>query len=167
MKMILMISILMLSSCAGFKKWTKDVMEPKSDMDEVHQYHRPLEKQRLIPRPKHEGFLTNRVCTDFYGPDCEKESIKEYDLSNKKIRENFIELGFACVVSGKRYRFCPDKPGFCRKEFYKECSSWGKRFFSRARYCKQYKEFTVEKYLDGITDYKFLLDGTMECKKGL
>ena len=76
MKLLLMLLMLILVSCAGLKTWTRDTFEPKSKMDEVQESHKPLEKQRLIPRPGYEGHLTNRVCLKWYGSDCEKESIK-------------------------------------------------------------------------------------------
>ena len=169
MKLVLISLLLLITSCAGLKDWSKKVMEPKSDMDEVHEVHRPLEKQRLLPRPGYEGFLTNRVCTKWYGSTCESESIKKYDLKDKKVRDNFIELNFACYVAKKRYRLCPDKPGFCRKtRAEKKCIRWGKRFLTRKKYCKEYsKPVVVQKYLDAVEDFQFLLDGTLECNQGM
>ena len=165
---IFLILIITTISCSSIKEWTKGILEPKSKMDEVHEQHRPLEKQRLVPRPGYEGYLTNRICLKWYGSKCEKESIKKYSLKDRKVRENFIELQFACHVGGKRYRICPDKAGFCRKEKHSECAKWGrKNVFNSEKVCKKWKDKIVKKYLDSVTDLQFLLDGATECKKGL
>lgn len=167
MKMFLALILLTLTSCAGLKDWSKKVMEPKSDMDEVHEYHRPLQDQHLIPRPGYEGHLTNRVCLKWYGDKCEQESIKKYDLKDKKVRDTLIRLNFACWAAEKRYRVCSDKPGFCRKEKKRTCTRWGRTLLRRKRYCKSYKNEITKTYLDGIKDYEFLLNSSIECEKGM
>jgi len=173
--LILLFMLWLASSCSSLKKWSKETFEPKSKMDEVHKYHRPLEKQRLIPRPGYEGSLTNRVCTKWYGSKCEAESIREYTFKDKiikgkavkgkTVRAKLIKLQFACHIGGKRYRVCPDKEGFCRREKHTKCAKWGKKLFSREKICRKWKDIVVKKFLS-MKDYSFLLDAGTECKKG-
>jgi len=152
-----------MTGCAGFKEWSKDVMEPKTVYDEVHENHLALAKQRLIPRPGHEGKLTNQVCLKFYGDKCEQKSLKEYDLQDANIRKQLNEFKIACNVGGKRYRICKDEPGLCRSE--KVCVKWGKTLFQRKKVCR---EHGVKKtVLHAVNDYEFLLNGATECKQGL
>ena len=166
MKLLLIFSIVFLSSCSSLKDWTKDIMEPKTDMDEVHEAHRPLEKQRLIPRQGYEGRLTNRICTKWYGDKCESESTREYSLKDKATRKRLIGLNFACHVGDKRYRICPDKEGLCRREKKTYCSKWvRKHIFTNKKKCKKWKVKGINKFIP-ITDYQFLLDSRTECKKG-
>lgn len=156
----------MLTACSSVGDWVKDTFEPTSPVDEVHEFHRPLEKQRLIPRPGFEGKLTNRVCLKFYGDLCEKESVREYDLNDEVTRNRLIDLQFACHVGGKRHRICPDKAGLCRREMEKVCTKWGRTIFKREKVCRNWKEEITEKFIP-ITDYQFLLDSRTECQKGL
>jgi hypothetical protein len=147
-------------------EWTKEVMEPKSEMSEVHESHRPLEAQRLIPRKGYEGKLTNRICLKWYGDKCEAESIKEYSLKDKSVRELLIKLQFACHIGGKRYRVCPDREGFCRREKKTVCKKWGKKVFSRKKVCRKWEDEKKESFIP-VSNYNFLLDASTECKKGL
>jgi len=167
MKLILILTVLLsVVSCSSIKQWTKEVMEPSSPMDEVQEAHKPFEQQRVIPRPGYEGHLTNRVCLKWYGDFCEEESIRKYSLKDEPTRKRFIEFSFACHIGGKRYRVCPDQEGFCRREKENVCEKWGKKLFSRKKVCRKWREVKTEKFIS-IDDYKFLLDGSTECKKGL
>ena len=167
--------LLVIASCSSLTEWSHDTFEPKGPYDEVHTFHQPLQGQRLIPRPGYEGHLTNRVCKDFYGKKCDKDkdgnlevSIRQYDIRDEALRKKLIEFGFACSVGGKRYRICPDRPGFCRRELHKKCVKWKKGLFSRKKKkCKKWDEKIVKKYIDAVKDYEFLLDGATECKKGM
>jgi len=168
-KIILLIGLITLSvmftGCSSFGDWVKDTFEPKSTVDEVHEFHRPLEKQRLIPRPGYEGKLTCRVCLKFYGDVWQKESIREYDLNDEDTRKRLINLQFACRVSGKRHRICPEKPGLCRREKEEVCVKWGRTLFKRKKVCREWKQEITNKFIP-VTDYQFLLDSRTECEKG-
>ena len=163
MKTILIL-ILLLSAVAC--STIRDVFEPESKMEDVQESHRPLEQQRLIPRPGYEGHLTNRVCLKWYGDHCEKDSVRKYSLKDKKIRNRLIEFQFACRIGGKRYRVCPNKEGFCRRERHRVCKKWGRTIFKRRKVCRKWENKTVNKFIH-IDDYQFLLDGATECKKGM
>ena len=71
MKLILIV-MLLLSSCSSVKDWYHEVSEPESKYKEVPLNHQALSKQRLIPRPGYKG-LTNQVCIEFYGNKCVKK----------------------------------------------------------------------------------------------
>lgn len=163
---VLLFLIVLISSCSSLKEWTKETFEPKSPMSEVHEFHRPLEKQRLIPRPGYEGHLTNRVCLKWYGDECEQESIRKYSLKDKSTRMRLIKLQFACHIGSKRYRICPNQEGFCRREGTKVCKKWRKKsIFHRKKKCLEWGMNKVELFIP-VTDYQFLLDGSTECEKG-
>ena len=166
-KIILLLSLIGIVSCSSVGDWVKDVMEPESNRDEVHEHHRPLESQRLTVRPGYEGKLTNRVCVSFYGDECEKESVREYDLKDAPTRKRLIDLKFACDVGGSRYRICPDQPGLCRREKHKVCKKWGRTLFRRKKVCRKWKEEIKTKFISAVDEYAFLLDSRTECKKGL
>lgn len=167
MKLLTIVFLLFLCSCSSLTDWTKDVFEPKSEMDEVQESHKPLEKQRLIPRPGYEGHLTNRVCLKWYGGKCEKESVKKYSLKDKNVRSRLIRFKFACHIGGKRYRVCPDKEGFCRRDKKRVCTKWvRKHIFTNKKKCKNWKDEAINTFIP-VSDYQLLLDGSTECKKGL
>lgn len=166
--------LLGLISCSSVVEWSHEKFKPKGPYDQVHTFHQPLQNQRLIPRPGYEGHLTNRVCKDFYGKKCDKDkdgnlevSIRQYDLKDVTFRKKLIEFDFACSIGGKRYRICPDRPGFCRRELHRKCVKWKKKLFSSKKKCKKWEEKIVKKYRDATTDYEFLLDGATECKRGM
>lgn len=161
--LILCFLVTVVFSCSSFKEWAKDVREPESIYDDVHENHLPLSEQRLIPRPGNDGHLTNQICLKFYGGECEERSLKTYDLRDIKIREKLNEFRFACKVGGKRYRICKDEPGLCRSE--QICLKWGTKLISRDKVCR---EWGVKKsFLHAISQYDFMLDGATECKQGM
>lgn len=167
MKLILILFTLMLASCSSTGDWIKDTFEPKSEMDDVQESHKPLEQQRLIPRPGYEGHLTNRVCLKWYGPKCEKDSVKKYSLKDEAIRKRLIRFKFACHISDKRYRICPNQEGFCRREGgTKECKKWGRTVFRRKKVCRKWGITKATEFFIPVDDYQLLLDGATECKKG-
>lgn len=79
--------------------------------------HNILSKQILRARPGYEGFLTNKTCLkqSLYG--CSNWSIKAYDIRSPKVRQTLTKLEFICQVNNRRYKFCIDKPGFCRHSY--------------------------------------------------
>jgi len=163
---LFIIFLFLLTSCSSLKEWTKDTFEPKSPMDDVHEYHRPLEKQHLIPRQGYEGYLTNRVCLKWYGDKCEKDSVKKYSLKDKEVRAKLISLQFACHIGGKRWRICPNKEGFCRREKLVKCMKKRRiNPFRSKKKCVKWKTTPINKFIP-LANYQFLLDSSTECEKG-
>ena len=73
-----------------------------------------LYNQILKVRKGHDG-LTNSYCEKYKGDKCESLKIVEYSLKDPIVRYRLgVELGFVCSISGKRYKICYDKEGFCR-----------------------------------------------------
>lgn len=73
-----------------------------------------LSREILMPRLGHDGKLTNQACLQYNLDKCMSWGIKEYDLANPAFRDTANAADFICNVSGKRYKICKDKPGFCR-----------------------------------------------------
>ena len=166
-QLLILFSLLLITMFFASCSTVKEVFEPKSDMDEVHEAHRPLDAQRLIPRQGYEGKLTNRVCTKWYGGECESDSTREYSLKDPAIRKRLIKLGFACRISGKRWRVCPNDAGFCRREGgIKECKKWGRTLIRRKKVCRDWGKSKTVELFTSIEEYGYLLDARTECKKG-
>lgn len=165
MKLLIVLTLVIFSSCSHMKEWYHDVSEPESKFKEVPLNHQALIKQRLIPRPGYKG-LTNQICKKFYGNECVERSVLEYLLEDVNIRNTLNQFKFACWMGTTRYRICKDQPGFCHADGNKVCAKWKKKHpFTRKKYCYKWKMQKVVKYIP-ITKYQLLLDGAIECQAG-
>lgn len=157
-----LVFMVILSSCGSTGEWVKKAFEPKSDYEGVHLNHQAFARQRFIPRKGYEGYLTNRVCLEFYGNECKKTSIVKYDLKDAEVRKKFNDFKIACKVGGKRYRICKDQAGLCRSE--EGCLEWKKHWLTRKRFCA--KRGVIKTDFIPVENYQYLLDGATECKEG-
>ena len=73
--------------------------------------------------------------------------IKEYLLTDATFRKTANDLGFICNIGNKRYKICPDQPGFCR--------TWYKNRFI-------IKDKKMVDYIPA-DNYQFLLDAGTRC----
>jgi hypothetical protein len=117
------------------------------------QYPRsPFVKQILKPREGHTG-LTNRAC-EVYDPKsgaCSTWKVLDYAFEDEAFRKQANQLNFICLVGGKRYKICLDKPGLCRITYTKKCTL--------GMFCK------TERHEDSLpaSGYQFLLDSDTVC----
>lgn len=125
----------------------------------VEKDHAQLSRQRLAMRPDFQGYLTNRICEkkDFWG-NCEKYSIKQYDLGDPEIRKMINDFKIACKIGGKRFRVSLDRPGFERRS-KGECLD--RKLFSRE--CKDWE--TIIDFIS-ITEHDYLVEAQTQCKSG-
>lgn len=104
----------------------------------------------LRPRPGYDGRLTNQSYADW--ENSEVLQLWEYNLEDESFRKLANDLGFICKVGSARYYICPDRPGLCRNDIKTEHHIFTKN--------KVLKNVT---YLDGIKDYKLMLDSKVKC----
>jgi hypothetical protein len=67
--------------------------------------------------------LSNRACEawDEKGV-CTNYVVKYYALSDATFRKTVNDLQFMCVIGGRVFKVCLDKPGFCRHTTEKHCT---------------------------------------------
>lgn len=154
-----LVIILLITSCS--------LLTPRSQYEDIHTNHQEMSRQRLTPRPGHEGSLTNRICRKWEGSECKEVSVISYDLNDPNVRYQLNEFKFACNVAGSRYRVCLDRAGLCRTEMTQECKKWGKTFFRRATVCREWGNRIDTKFIDINASYQFLINAATECRAGL
>lgn len=109
-----------------------------------------LARQILVPRPGHDGKLTNQACVAFAKDGtCSQEIVLEYDLTQSSVRQELNNLNFICKMAGHRYKICTDKAGFCH-ETYKSCGLFGM------------DRCPVETFVP-ISSYQTILDSGIVC----
>ncbi len=112
-----------------------------------------LTEKILKPRKGFDGKLTNRYCKKYDGQKCSDAVIDTFDINDQKFRLKINKLNFICNISGKRFKICKDKPGFCR--FYgqkKDCFLF---------FCKE--KPLLQEYLPIKNNYQFLIDANARC----
>jgi hypothetical protein len=81
----------------------------------------PLLKQVLKYRPGHQG-LTHHACTEIDGfGNCKSWVDSEKDPRDIEVRKQLIDLGFRCLIGGKRYKLDPDAPQYVRYKTSSDC----------------------------------------------
>lgn len=76
--------------------------------------HTDLVNQIVRFRPGYAG-LTHRICSKKkWNGDCENWDIIEYSIRGQAGRMRFVELGFICIVGGRRFKIDPDWPQLAR-----------------------------------------------------
>jgi hypothetical protein len=117
-----------------------------------HHPRHPLSEQILKPRVGFKG-LTNRACEVFDKArgECLEYKIEERLLEDAEFRNTANMLGFICLIGGRRFKICEDKPGFCRHTYKRNCflGICGKRD-------------KLEEYIP-VERYQFLLDANTRC----
>lgn len=113
--------------------------------------------QILTPRKGYEGRLVNRACSRRGdNGNCDKWSVKEYDLKDSNVRNILIKNDFDCVIGCKLYQICEHVAGLCHQEFKKTGCFLG--FIG----CK--KEIKTD--IISIDKYQYLIDSGTECASG-
>lgn len=109
-----------------------------------------LYEKILTVRPGHDGCLTNRSCTEYdKNNECLNYKIDDYSLSDDSLRKQLNDFNFICMIGGRLFKVCIDKPGFCR-HWYRACGFLG------MNKCRQ------EEYLP-ISDYSYHLNAQTKC----
>ena len=76
--------------------------------------HNDLINQIVRMRPGYAG-LTHRICAKKkWTGECTNWDLIEYQIRNQEGRMRFIDLGFICMVGGRRFKLDPNLPQFVR-----------------------------------------------------